>query len=77
MNIQKATKKCMEIDGYITRKSWGGRFSFYLEPTNTPLCCIADSHRVSGPHPRWNPNADDLMADDWIVMDENSTPVDE
>lgn len=36
-------------------------------PTNDCTCCIVLME--GGPiRPRWNPNAEDLTADDWIVV---------
>ena len=69
MYIQEATKKALEAGGYITRESWGERFAVYIEPTDTPLCCLVHSLKIKeGPRPRWNPQAEDLIADDWYVL---------
>ena len=42
----------------------------HIFPTNGDACCIilSDGGRIA---PRWNPTADDLTADDWIVEGAN------
>ena len=64
MNIQAATQKALESGGRITRRLWNG--SFHIRPTDGPDCCIcyAEGKRCA---PRWNPYAEDLVADDWEV----------
>ncbi len=68
MNIQEAVKKAIKDGKHITRKAF--KEKLYIEPTDTPDCCI-----ISAPEPRknprrgWQPQAEDLLADDWIVID--------
>ena len=80
MNIQEATKKAMEEDAYITRKS-KNRYGSYsigvIKPSNSHDTCAGMSIRENGEIRsyirNWNPTADDLMADDWevVVVGEN------
>ena len=68
MYIHEATKLALEENKFITRESWNG--NWMLKPTDTAECCIAiplfeDIKSV----PRWNPNAGDLIANDWKVVD--------
>ena len=75
MNIQEATKKAMEIDGYITG-GLVGNFNkiLVIKPTNTDNLCIlcADkNHRCRG----WQPCASDLMSDKWETITEKDFEV--
>lgn len=70
MNIQQATIAAMEVNGTITRASFLGHFR--VKPTNQPECCIAMA-KGQEPMPRWEPDAEDLMADDWEVTTEEWT----
>lgn len=65
MNIQDAVKKALACDGYIVPAQWEGRIK--ILPTNTPECCIAFIGDQNS-YPRWEPNAADLIADDWTVI---------
>lgn len=67
MNICEATKQAICEEKHIARELWGERGRVYVEPTNSPHCCIIKSLRNIAIKPYWNPNADDLMADDWYV----------
>lgn len=67
MTIQEATKQSMEMGTYIRRKNvlWQ---KIKLKPTNTPDGCIAFK-QGNPPRKGWQPKAEDLMAEDWIVVD--------
>lgn len=67
MNICEATKQAMKEERYIARKMWGERGRIYIEPTNSPFCCLIMSKKPIAIKPYWNPNMDDLTADDWYV----------
>lgn len=67
MNIQKAITAAMAIDALITRTAWKGHL--HIKPTNWPECCILRA-KGRAPGPRWQPKAEDLMADDWEVTTE-------
>lgn len=66
MNISEAIKKAEGKK--ITRKSWIilASETIWIEPTDTPDCCILyfGEKRMSK---RWNPEKEDLIADDWII----------
>ena len=67
MNIQKATQKALEVGGLIVRPFWRGRV--HIKPTNGPDDCICYG-KGKAPCPRWHPQAEDLLADDWEVTTE-------
>ena len=68
MNIQKAVKKAMQIDGFITREPLRG--CVQIKPGKyLPDCCVCYA-KGQAPRPRWQPMAEDLMADDWQVTTE-------
>ncbi len=73
MNIQEATKKAVECGGYIVPKKWAGRIK--IRPTNSSNCCLVYS-KNHAPCPRWEPDAEDLMADDWTVTTTEGWPED-
>lgn len=70
MNIQEATKKAIEINGYIT----GGmnkslRNFIFIKPTdgiNLCILCTDKNHSRRG----WQPYASDLLSDNWEVVTE-------
>ena len=69
MFIQEATKKAIEIGGFIARAKWKG--AVRVKPTDDPRGCVLFSaEKAPGPH--WQPRADDLVADDWEVTTEES-----
>ena len=70
MDIQKATQKALEVDGLIARPFWRGYV--HIKPTNSPECCICYG-KGKAPCPRWQPQAEDLLADDWEVTTEELT----
>lgn len=43
-----------------------------ITPTNTDDCCIIYSTFEDRTSKRWNPKADDLIADNWVVVDRGS-----
>lgn len=70
MNIQDATKKALEENKYIRRKSTK-HSTTRIKPTNSYDCCLLVVHGKDRQQGRcWNPTADDLMADDWIIAKE-------
>ena len=66
MNIAEAAKACKGY-GWIARRSWYGHMR--VCPTNEPECCIIQA-KGQAPCPRWEPQAEDLVADDWEVATE-------
>lgn len=70
MNIQEATKQAVAEGKQITRiNAWwgGGESGIKIRPTDTDECCIVSI--AKNEVPRWNPQAEDLTADDWVVTD--------
>lgn len=67
MSIWEAAKAVLEKGGYITRQKFN--MAVVIVPTDTSDCCIA---KIDKSHSRrgWQPKANDLIADDWIVVTE-------
>ncbi len=63
MNIQEATRAALRLGCEITRGIWEG-LGIWIKPTNSGECCIIGA-KGQAPCPRWEPQAEDLMADDW------------
>lgn len=67
MLISEAVKEAIKTGGKITRKDFQGHL---FKPTNTPDGVIILAPKSKKPHSkRWQPCADDLMAEDWEVVD--------
>lgn len=73
MNISEAIKARTIEKQYITRELWQAELwpasDLKVLPTNTPDCCVLISQASRGPCRGWQPQAEDLCADDWIVVD--------
>lgn len=68
MFIHEAVKEAMVKKCYIKRATaWWGNITKLL-PTNTQDCIVIYSNSKP-PRRGWEPNAEDLIADDWIVVD--------
>lgn len=65
MNIQEATKKALKTGVTIRRAGWP-TIHISIKPTNTPDCCLCYRDKKN-PRRGWQPVAEDLIADDWIV----------
>lgn len=67
MLINEAVKKALQTGGCITRENafWGE--SIKVKPTNTPDCCVVFKENKAV-CPGWQPQAKDLIADDWTVL---------
>lgn len=68
MNIYEATKKAVEENRYISRKTHSSCVILKIKPTNTPDGCII-SIKKQNPCRGWQPQAEDLTADNWEVID--------
>ena len=73
MNIQSATKKAAEIGGVIHRRSWDQCVGdpVVIIPGYGPECCQMAHLTADGlkdKAPRWQPQQDDLVADDWLAV---------
>lgn len=64
MNIQEAARLAVETGALIARPTWKGHV--HMWPTGGPDCRICYG-KGKAPGPRWQPQAEDLMADDWEV----------
>lgn len=65
MNVCEAVEKSLRENKYISRPSF---FDIKIRPTNDPECCIV--YKKNKPSAkRWNPKAEDLMAEDWTITD--------
>lgn len=76
MYIQEAVKKALEERSFITRESIDNAISYRatkIKPTNSYANCIIHvcdpNGKEIGRCKNWNPSAEDLMADDWILAD--------
>jgi hypothetical protein len=68
MYIHEAAKKAMDERKYITTPEFAG--STKIKPTNESGNCVVMMH--DGSHPSkygWQPTANDLIRDDWIIVD--------
>lgn len=76
MTISEAVKEAMETGGLIRRgkNKWDVRIA--IKPTNSYQACICVIYKIGMQQGEgkswWNPTADDLMADDWEVINEES-----
>ena len=66
MFIHEAVSTAFAKGLFITRPQWRGRLK--IKPTDTDHCCelhCKDRERIGL---RWNPDALDLIADDWQIV---------
>ena len=68
MFIHEAVRQAMAVNGYIVRRDW--QHLIRLRPTNEVDGIVLISPHNQSPRPRWQPRAEDLIADDWIVTTE-------
>ena len=71
MNIIEVTKKALAENKCISRKSWDSRIA--IMPTNEAgVNCVLislDLLRCQSSRVGWQPSADDLIAQDWIIIE--------
>lgn len=68
MNIHEAARKAKEINGFIVSAKFPHSA---IELTDTPDCCKvhgACQTETRSPKSRWQPHAEDLVAEDWEVI---------
>ena len=65
MNIIEATKKALQTSGVISRVMFIDYFQF--DVVRLPVG-IYDLQNPKSPVKNWNPTADDVLADDWVVI---------
>lgn len=78
MNIFEAVKTRSEKNGlYITRKKWDYPYpserrdpepAIKIMPTDSPDGCVIYGVNKQTPRRRWQPAAEDLIAEDWITV---------
>ncbi len=75
MNIIEATKEAMRVGKGII-KARQNNAGYYLLPTNTTECYIlipiGFSVNYGRACPRWNPNAADILSEEWELYDTDS-----
>lgn len=69
MNIVEASKKAVEENRFIARSLKNGSIYLKIKPTNTHACCIVIDTISNRSCIRWNPDLDDLTADNWAIVD--------
>lgn len=74
MLIHEAVEKSLKTGSCIYREEWGDSFrGLVILPTNDIDCCIPkliiDGKEVSRGR-CWNPQAGDLVANDWVLEGE-------
>lgn len=74
MYIHKAIQARTKQKPYITRKAWNDLYpmeapgpAIWILPTDSPDGCVIDSQATRSPCRRWQPTAEDLVADDWMI----------
>lgn len=68
MKIHEAVEKALKEKKPITRTSLSG-FGFKVFPTDSSDCCyLIPEDEKQQPARRWNPTANDLLADDWELV---------
>lgn len=68
MNIHEAIEKAMPLGKGIRRQSWRQHDNpTMIIPTNTSSGFIMDNLESKNPARRWQPKAEDIIADDWEI----------
>ena len=65
MFIHEAVSAALHNGCQIARSTY---HHITIEPTNSHMCCIIHSSKRRECAPRWNPTADDLLANDWVLV---------
>ncbi len=71
MNIAEAARAATKEKAYWCRRAWAFiteqpcSAPIKLLPTDSPDCCVVLSVHEKAPRARWEPRAEDLMAEDW------------
>ena len=66
MNICEAAKQAIAQKAYIARVEFADHLM--IQPTDTESCCIISRADGTNVRPRWQPQLEDLIADDWGVF---------
>lgn len=73
MYIHEAIKARTVDKPYIVRRTWNEEYQRYeldgvkILPTNTPDTCMIFTKFSRNPCRGWQPQAEDLLADDWDI----------
>ena len=71
MNIYEAAVAAERTGGLMTRP-WGGtEGTWFIKPTDGADCCMMIVNGEKEPCPRWNPQLEDLIAENWEVVNSN------
>ena len=74
LKISEVVERALEEMKPITRTSYLEELGFKIFPTNSSDCCyIVSGNGERNPTRCWNPTAADLMADDWKLVNEETT----
>lgn len=68
MYIHEAVSAAVASGGYIKRSGPVIWRKCKIRPGNTGGGCLLYSDFQEAPCPRWQPKAEDLMADDWVLL---------
>lgn len=66
MTIIEATKKAIKQNCGIARP-FQGQVLEYFVPTNSSGCYLMIGVQDEQKYPRWNPTADDILSNDWVL----------
>lgn len=69
MLISEAVEKAKRENKYITRQKLGWVNCVKIKPTDTSDCCIVMQIEKKSSCRGWQPYAEDLVANDWMVLD--------
>ena len=67
MNLIEATNQAVKKGCCIKRKSW--EFETAVLPTDICYELLTEETAKKERRPFWNPQTDDILADDWILVD--------
>lgn len=67
MNIIEATRLARSEDKPMKRRSW--KYDWQVKPTDICFEVLSAYNENKKRHPFWNPQTDDVLADDWILAD--------
>ena len=68
MDIHEAVLVAMSMRKCIRRHGPPIWKKCKIEPTDSDEGCLIHSDYSKAPCPRWQPTAEDLMADDWMLV---------
>ena len=75
MNIYEAAVAAARTDGLMTRPWCGTEGTWFIKPTNGPECCMVIVKGEKEPCPRWNPDLEDLLSEEWEVVNPSNVGI--